>query len=412
MSKQEVARFANDLFSLCDNFKEGVKNIYIDANYKRKVAIVVESDGSCMSYLAVLGQGYDDHPVECSRSEITGKENCEMVNDLLDKIGKYPDFTSVSLDDIVITYREGNKSIDLATSTQPGLKELMDELIQIEGVFDYREYHFTIDDIITRIDSSLKENNGKVTKKLIQELDDMRPRESDLYSFPDPDFIPESGLSLQDLLNLDINTFSRGHLRHLIYTLYLPGFYSAEILDRVNLIAVKRSLKFWKYKYPEDSSMEMAIHIKTEYMNQNSTLSQLVNANEEAKKIKEVKQRLRFSSESEWIKQTSSAMLAGESIIYATYGEIPPLPNVVVTYAMAYGTFWEYRIYSAVKKNPQKFKKQIEASKMEYVNIDKLSEYDMLTTLARHIGEEEGKRVEICALKMMIRLIFSNINRS
>lgn len=135
MRRHIIARFANNLFNMYDQFKEGRKNFYISPRGNREVAIIVQNDGRCLSYLAVTGPDYQ--PIEFSRYEITGKENCDKINELLNKIGSYPNFTSCALDDNVITYREGNKSLELATSTQAGLQDLVDELFKIDGVPQY-----------------------------------------------------------------------------------------------------------------------------------------------------------------------------------------------------------------------------------------------------------------------------------
>lgn len=136
MSEEITVRTGRSLFGMYDRFAEGIKNFYIMSITRRNIAVIVERDGTCTSYLAKVDQRYQ--PVEFSRSVVTRKEDCEKIISILDKVARFSVPTTGALGYDLVIYTEKNDTKRLGTD-QPGLQELVDELFKIDGVLKYWE---------------------------------------------------------------------------------------------------------------------------------------------------------------------------------------------------------------------------------------------------------------------------------
>lgn len=136
MGKEITVRVAHELFSMYEQFNQGIKNFYIMARNNKSVAVIVYNDGSCMSYL--IHCDYLHQPVYFSMSEITGEINRTKVNELLDKVGMIKETGKHSLGYDLVIYSVEDQIKELSTC-QAGLQKLVDELFQIDGVLKYWE---------------------------------------------------------------------------------------------------------------------------------------------------------------------------------------------------------------------------------------------------------------------------------
>lgn len=130
-----MGKIADYLFSQYDQFRTGEKNLYLhpDPANASHIAVIIEKDGRCVSYSAFE---QDNKPTIFATSEITGSANRKKILEIMDILSKYEKSGNDALGYDLIIYEEGSNYREFLTC-QPGLQDLVADLMKIDGVLKY-----------------------------------------------------------------------------------------------------------------------------------------------------------------------------------------------------------------------------------------------------------------------------------